>query len=81
MLTDRTKWLVLPVITCCAARFIEIAKFLIDPGPYFVKQRFGRLINTASSVGLYGNFGQANYSAAKLAMVGFSNALAIEGAP
>ncbi|KAI9019143.1 hypothetical protein DFJ74DRAFT_757455 [Hyaloraphidium curvatum] len=48
--------------------------------PYFVKQRFGRLINTASSVGLYGNFGQANYSAAKLSQVGFSATLALEGA-
>ncbi|KAI9020622.1 hypothetical protein DFJ74DRAFT_132928 [Hyaloraphidium curvatum] len=48
--------------------------------PHFIKQRFGRLINTASSVGLYGNFGQANYSAAKHAMVGLSNSLALEGA-
>lgn len=48
--------------------------------PYMVKQRFGRIINTASSVGLYGNFGQANYSAAKLSMVGFSNSLSLEGA-
>ena len=31
--------------------------------PYFLKQKFGRIINTASAVGLYGNFGQANYSA------------------
>ncbi|KAI9010596.1 peroxisomal hydratase-dehydrogenase-epimerase [Hyaloraphidium curvatum] len=48
--------------------------------PIFLKQRFGRLINTASSVGLYGNFGQANYSAAKMAMVGFSAELAGHGA-
>jgi multifunctional beta-oxidation protein len=48
--------------------------------PYFIKQRFGRLINTTSSVGLYGNFGQANYSTAKMSMIGFSNELAIEGA-
>lgn len=44
------------------------------------KQKYGRIINTASAVGLYGNFGQANYSAAKLGTVGFSNTLAIEGA-
>ena len=31
--------------------------------PYFLKQKYGRIINTASAVGLYGNFGQANYSA------------------
>jgi multifunctional beta-oxidation protein len=30
--------------------------------PYFNKQKYGRIINTASAVGLYGNFGQANYS-------------------
>lgn len=30
--------------------------------PHFVKQKYGRIINTASAVGLYGNFGQANYS-------------------
>jgi multifunctional beta-oxidation protein len=33
--------------------------------PYFLKQKFGRIINTASAVGLYGNFGQTNYSAGK----------------
>jgi 3-hydroxyacyl-CoA dehydrogenase/3a,7a,12a-trihydroxy-5b-cholest-24-enoyl-CoA hydratase len=43
-------------------------------------QGFGRIIMTASAAGLYGNFGQANYSAAKLALLGFSNSLAIEGA-
>ncbi|KAI3641217.1 hypothetical protein MIR68_000689 [Amoeboaphelidium protococcarum] len=48
--------------------------------PHFVKQKYGRIINTASAVGLYGNFGQANYSAAKAGLIGFSNTLAIEGA-
>ncbi|KAJ3276856.1 hypothetical protein HDV01_002911 [Terramyces sp. JEL0728] len=47
--------------------------------PYMVKQKYGRIINTASAVGLYGNFGQANYSAAKAALVAFSNTLALEG--
>ncbi|KAK3491779.1 3-hydroxyacyl-CoA dehydrogenase [Neurospora crassa] len=47
--------------------------------PYFRKQKFGRVINTASAAGLFGNFGQANYSAAKLAMVGFTETLAKEG--
>jgi NAD(P)-dependent dehydrogenase (short-subunit alcohol dehydrogenase family)/putative sterol carrier protein len=42
-------------------------------------QKYGRVIMTASAAGIYGNFGQANYSAAKLALLGFSNALAIEG--
>lgn len=47
--------------------------------PYFRKQKYGRIINTASAAGLFGNFGQANYSAAKLAMVGFTETLAKEG--
>lgn len=48
--------------------------------PYFRKQKFGRVINTASAAGLYGNFGQTNYSAAKLGLVGFTETLAKEGA-
>jgi hypothetical protein len=42
-------------------------------------QKYGRIINVTSAAGLYGNFGQANYSAMKLAIVGLSNTLAIEG--
>ncbi|KAF9048708.1 peroxisomal hydratase-dehydrogenase-epimerase [Panaeolus papilionaceus] len=48
--------------------------------PLFRKQKFGRVINTASAAGLYGNFGQANYSAAKMGLVVFSKTLAREGA-
>ncbi|KAM3551597.1 hypothetical protein ARSEF4850_007789 [Beauveria asiatica] len=48
--------------------------------PYFLKQKYGRVINTTSTSGIYGNFGQANYSAAKCGILGFSRALAIEGA-
>lgn len=48
--------------------------------PYFLKQKFGRIVNTSSAVGLYGNFGQANYSAAKAGLIAFSNSLALEGA-
>ncbi|XP_015524954.1 peroxisomal multifunctional enzyme type 2 isoform X1 [Neodiprion lecontei] len=47
--------------------------------PYFKKQKYGRVIVTSSNSGLYGNFGQANYSAAKMGLVGFANTLAIEG--
>lgn len=47
--------------------------------PYFRKQKFGRVINTASAAGLFGSFGQCNYSAAKLAQVGFTETLAKEG--
>jgi NAD(P)-dependent dehydrogenase (short-subunit alcohol dehydrogenase family) len=43
-------------------------------------QNYGRVVMTTSSAGLYGNFGQANYSAAKMALVGLMNTLAIEGA-
>lgn len=47
--------------------------------PYFRKQNYGRIINTASPAGLYGNFGQANYSAAKMGLIGFAETLAKEG--
>lgn len=47
--------------------------------PHFRKQKYGRVINTASAAGLFGNFGQTNYSAAKLAQVGFTETLAKEG--
>lgn len=48
--------------------------------PYMLKQKYGRIINTTSTSGIYGNFGQANYSAAKCGILGFSRALAREGA-
>ncbi|MFA6229261.1 MAG: SDR family NAD(P)-dependent oxidoreductase [Rhodanobacter sp.] len=43
-------------------------------------QGYGRIVMTTSSSGLYGNFGQANYSAAKMALVGLMQTLALEGA-
>ncbi|MAY62380.1 MAG: 3-hydroxyacyl-CoA dehydrogenase [Rhizobiales bacterium] len=42
-------------------------------------QKFGRIVMTTSSSGLYGNFGQSNYGAAKMALVGLMQTLAIEG--
>ncbi|KAJ1663021.1 hypothetical protein IW140_005428 [Coemansia sp. RSA 1813] len=48
--------------------------------PIMRAQKFGRIIMTASAAGIYGNFGQANYAAAKQALIGFSNSLALEGA-
>jgi NAD(P)-dependent dehydrogenase (short-subunit alcohol dehydrogenase family) len=44
------------------------------------EQAYGRIIMTSSSTGLYGNFGQTNYGAAKMAMVGMMNTLHLEGA-
>lgn len=44
------------------------------------EQAYGRIVFTTSSTGLYGNFGQANYAAAKMAMVGLMNTLHLEGA-
>lgn len=46
---------------------------------YFLKQKYGRVVNTTSTSGIYGNFGQANYAAAKCGILGFSCALALEG--
>lgn len=43
------------------------------------EQRYGRIVMTTSSSGLYGNFGQANYGAAKMALVGLMQTLALEG--
>ena len=48
--------------------------------PYMLKQKYGRIVNTTSTSGIYGNFGQANYAAAKLGILGFSRAIAREGA-
>jgi 3-hydroxyacyl-CoA dehydrogenase/3a,7a,12a-trihydroxy-5b-cholest-24-enoyl-CoA hydratase len=47
--------------------------------PHLREQKFGRVIFTSSAAGIYGNFGQANYSMAKLGVVGLANTLAIEG--
>ena len=51
--------------------------------PAFAKMReqgYGRIISTSSAAGVFGNFGQANYGAAKMALVGFTRVLAVEGA-
>jgi len=43
-------------------------------------QGYGRIVSTSSAAGIFGNFGQANYGAAKMGLVGFTNVLAVEGA-
>jgi NAD(P)-dependent dehydrogenase (short-subunit alcohol dehydrogenase family) len=44
------------------------------------EQKYGRIVNTASNSGILGNFGQANYGAAKMGLVGFTRVLCAEGA-
>jgi NAD(P)-dependent dehydrogenase (short-subunit alcohol dehydrogenase family) len=48
--------------------------------PIMLAKNYGRIVVTSSGSGIYGNFGQSNYGAAKMAMVGFANVLALEGA-
>ena len=48
--------------------------------PQMQAQEYGRIVMTTSSTGLYGNFGQSNYGAAKMALVGLMQTLSLEGA-
>jgi NAD(P)-dependent dehydrogenase (short-subunit alcohol dehydrogenase family) len=48
--------------------------------PHMREKKFGRIVMATSTSGIFGNFGQANYGAAKLGLVGLINTLAIEGA-
>ena len=48
--------------------------------PFMTEQKYGRIVMTTSSSGLYGNFGQSNYGAAKMALVGLMQTLSLEGA-
>ena len=48
--------------------------------PIMIEQGYGRIVMTTSTSGLFGNFGQSNYGAAKLGLVGFMNTLRFEGA-
>ena len=47
---------------------------------HMCEREYGRIVMTSSSSGIYGNFGQTNYGAAKMGVVGFMNVLALEGA-
>ena len=48
--------------------------------PHMVKQGYGRIVNISSVIGLHGNFGQANYAAAKAGIIGFTKSAALETA-
>ncbi|MER6831681.1 SDR family oxidoreductase [Streptosporangium sp. NPDC000563] len=48
--------------------------------PHLKERGYGRIVNTSSPAGLFGNFGQANYSTAKMGLVGLTKTLGIEGA-
>jgi NAD(P)-dependent dehydrogenase (short-subunit alcohol dehydrogenase family) len=57
------------------------AFYVSQPAFRVMKERgYGRFLFTASAAGIFGNFGQTNYGAAKMGLVGLSNVLAIEGA-
>lgn len=57
------------------------AFYVTQPAFKIMKENnYGRIVNTASAAGLFGNFGQANYAAAKMGLVGLSSVFAIEGA-
>ncbi|KAH6668286.1 hypothetical protein B0J14DRAFT_488778 [Halenospora varia] len=65
---------------CVAHNLKATYKICKAAWPHMLKQKYGRIINTTSASGIYGNFGQANYATAKCGVLGFSRALAIEGA-
>jgi NAD(P)-dependent dehydrogenase (short-subunit alcohol dehydrogenase family) len=48
--------------------------------PHMKERNYGRIVMTSSGAGLYGNFGQSNYGAAKMALVGLMNVVKLEGA-
>jgi NAD(P)-dependent dehydrogenase (short-subunit alcohol dehydrogenase family) len=48
--------------------------------PHFCEQAYGRIVSTSSAAGIFGNFGQANYGAAKMGLVGLTRVWAQEGA-
>jgi NAD(P)-dependent dehydrogenase (short-subunit alcohol dehydrogenase family) len=70
-----------PDLQAVLAVHLEGAFYVSQPAFRVMKERgYGRLIFTASTAGIFGNFGQTNYGAAKFGLVGLSNVLSIEGA-
>jgi len=62
-----------------AVHLLGSAKVTHAVWPHMKENQYGRIVMTTSSSGLYGNFGQTNYGAAKLGLVGLMNTLKIEG--
>ena len=58
---------------------IKMTRHIKAAFEHMKQNKYGRFIFTSSAAGIYGNFGQANYSAAKLGLDGLSNTIAIEG--
>jgi NAD(P)-dependent dehydrogenase (short-subunit alcohol dehydrogenase family) len=57
------------------------AFYVSQPAFEIMRERgYGRIVSTSSAAGLFGNFGQTNYGAAKMGLVGFTRVLALEGA-
>ena len=66
--------------TPCSTSTSRGAFYVTQPAwVHMREQRYGRVVVTASSAGLFGNFGQANYGAAKMGLVGLTHVLAQEG--
>jgi NAD(P)-dependent dehydrogenase (short-subunit alcohol dehydrogenase family) len=61
--------------------FLAVAHLLHAAWPHLRKARYGRIVVSTSSAGLYGNHGQAAYASSKAALLGLAKSLAIEGAP
>ncbi len=60
---------------------LDAAYYVTQPAfAHMREQKYGRIVLTTSAAGLFGNFGQANYSAAKMGLIGFMNTLKQEGA-
>jgi NAD(P)-dependent dehydrogenase (short-subunit alcohol dehydrogenase family) len=69
-----------PDLKAVLAVHLEGAFYVSQPAFRVMKERgYGRLLFTASTAGIFGNFGQTNYGAAKFGLVGLSNVLSIEG--
>jgi NAD(P)-dependent dehydrogenase (short-subunit alcohol dehydrogenase family) len=70
-----------PDLKAVLAVHLEGAFYVSQPAFRVMKERgYGRLVFTASTAGVFGNFGQTNYGAAKFGLVGLSNVLSLEGA-